>query len=346
MQYPDETKLPGAIPRVITDLAEQWTRSDTTVFDRVMSIQRHLTDLAVYHYDTTVSYAPTMQGLSDFLLKGKSGFCQQFASAMAVMLRSLHIPARVAMGYASGTQITNNTWSVMTTDLHAWVEVPFQGYGWLPFEPTPGKTNPAMETYMSSPSSGRNCEASTGKCSRGGATKKHGGSRGGTTVKGREGAVGNFNNRPLSPGTSFSAPKKVPLGEAVAWLAVAAALVLAGIPLVHWFRRRRKLHDAREPRALILATYDVFSERAADLGFGRGLGETPLEYRRRVEATELLVDGQLERLTGTVVRAAYASRAPSDDDAMDAAADADQVIRDLRRSTPLRRRLFGIYRRD
>jgi len=225
--------------------------------------------------------------------------------------------------------------------------VPFQGYGWLPFEPTPGKINPAMATYMSSPSSGGNCEASTGKCSGGGATKKHGGGRGGTTVKGREGAAGNFNNRPVSPGTPSSAPRKVPLREAVAWLAVAAALVLAGIPLVRWFRRRRKLRNAaREPRALILATYDVFSERAADLGFGRGLGETPLEYRRRVEATELLVDGQLERLTGTVVRAAYASRAPSDDDAMDAAADADQVIRDLRRSTPLRRRLFGIYRRD
>jgi hypothetical protein len=346
-QYPDETKLPGPIPRDITDLAQRWTRNDTTVFDRVMSIQRHLTDLAVYHYDTTVSYAPTMQGLSDFLLRDRSGFCQQFASAMAVMLRSLHIPARVAMGYASGTQITNDTWSVMTTDLHAWVEVPFQGYGWLPFEPTPGKTNPAMATYMSSPSSGGNCEASTGKCSGGGATKKHGGGRGGTTVKGREGAAGNFNNRPVSPGTPSSAPRKVPLREAVAWLAVAAALVLAGIPLVRWFRRRRKLRNAaREPRALILATYDVFSERAADLGFGRGLGETPLEYRRRVEATELLVDGQLERLTGTVVRAAYASRVPSGDDAMDAAADADQVIRDLRRSTPLRRRLFGIYRRD
>jgi transglutaminase-like putative cysteine protease len=347
VQYPDETKLPGPIPRNITDLAQQWTRNDTTVFDRVMSIQRHLTDPAVYHYDTTVSYAPTMQGLSDFLLRDKSGFCQQFASAMAVMLRSLHIPARVAMGYASGTQITNDTWSVMTTDLHAWVEVPFQGYGWLPFEPTPGKTNPAMVTYMSSPSSGRNCEASTGKCSDGGTTKKQGGSRGGTTVKGREGAAGNFNNRPVSPGTSSPAPRRVPLREAVAWLAAAAALVLAGIPLVRWFRRRRKLRNAaREPRALILATYDVFSERAADLGFGRGLGETPLEYRRRVEATELLVDGQLERLTGTVVRAAYASRAPSDDDAMDAAADADQVIRDLRRSTPLRRRLFGVYRRD
>jgi len=240
VQYPDETKLPGAIPRKITDLAQQWTRNDTTVFDRVMSIQRHLTDLAVYHYDTTVSYAPTMQGLSDFLLTDKRGFCQQFASAMAVMLRSLHIPARVAMGYASGTQITNDTWSVMTTDLHAWVEVPFQGYGWLPFEPTPGKTNPAMATYMSSPSSGGNCEASTGKCSDGGGTKKQSGGRGGTTVKGREGAAGNFNNRPVSPGTPSSAPRKVPLREAVAWLAAHLASLPSALAVVthdRWLMR-------------------------------------------------------------------------------------------------------------
>ena len=348
VQYPGETDLPGTLPREITDLAEQWTHNDTTVFDQVMSIQRHLTDPAMYRYDQAAKYAPTMQGLANFLLTGKRGFCQQFASAMAVMLRSLGIPARVAMGYASGALVGDNTWSVMTTDLHAWVEVPFEGYGWLPFEPTPGKTNPTMSTYMSSSSSGGNCEASTGKCSGGGTTKKRGGSRKGTTVQGREGAAGNFNNRPVSPGTPTSVPgRTVPLREAVSWLAIAAALVLVAIPLLRWFRRRRKLrHAAREPRALILATYDVFSERAADLGFGRGLGETPLEYRQRVEATDLLVDGHLERLTGTVVRAAYASHAPSNDDALDAAADADQIIRDLRRSTPLRRRLFGIYRRD
>src|SRR5439155_1651874 len=191
-----------------------------------------------------VSYEPTTQGLSDFLLKDKSDFCQQFASAMAVMLRSLHIPARVAMGYASGTQVAANTWSVMTTDLHAWVEVPFQSYGWLPFEPTPGKKNPAMVTYLSSTPSGGNCVASTGKCSGGVTTKKHGGSHGGTTVQGREGAAGNFNNRPVTPGTSSPTPRRIPLREAMALLAVAAALVLVGIPFVRWFRRRRKLRNA------------------------------------------------------------------------------------------------------
>ena len=347
-QYPDETKLPGTIPREITDLAERWTRNDPTAFDRVMSIQRHLTDADVYSYDQTVRYPSTMQGLADFLTKRQSGFCQQFASAMAVMLRSLGIPARVAMGYGSGTLVGDNTWGVMTTDLHAWVEVPFQGYGWLPFEPTPGKSNPVMTTYMSSSSSSGGCRESTGNCSTGGTTKNHKGSGKNPTVQGREGAAGNFNNRPISPGTASSAPgRRVPSGEVLGWLVVAGVLVLAGIPLVRWFRRRRKLHNAaREPRALILATYDVFSERAADLGFGRGPGETPFEYRRRVEAAHVLVDGHLERLTGSVVRAAYGSRAPSDDDALDAAADADQIIHDLRRSTPLRRRLFGIYRRD
>jgi hypothetical protein len=347
LQYPDETKVPGTLPPKITDLAKEWTRNDTTAFDRVMSIQRHLTDPALYHYDQRVKYPSTMQGLANFLLEGKNGFCQQFASAMAVMLRSLDIPARVAMGYASGALVGDNTWGVMTTDLHAWVEVPFEGYGWLPFEPTPGKSNPAMVTYMSSSSSGGTCVATTQKCSKGTSTKHPGGHKE-PTVQGREGAAGNFNNRPVSPGIPASAPgRSIPMREAVGWLAIAAVLVFGAIPLVRWFRRRRKLHNAaREPRALILATYDVFSERAADLGFGRGLGETPIEYRLRVEATDLLVDGHLERLTGTVVRAAYASRAPSNDDAMDAAADADQIIRDLRRSTPLRRRLFGIYRRD
>ena len=90
----------------------------------------------------------------------------------------------------------------------------------------------------------------------------------------------------------------------------------------------------------------MFSQRAADLGLGRGPGETPGEYRRRIEATDLLTDGHMERLTGTVVRAAYSARPVTHDDALDATADADQVIRDLRRSTSLRRRIVGIYRRD
>jgi hypothetical protein len=269
---------------------------------------------------------------------------------MAVMLRSLGIPARVAMGYGAGHLVGDNTWGVMTTDLHAWVEVPFQGYGWLPFEPTPGKSNPVMATYMSASSSGVNCDPSAGNCP--GVGNDEGG---GQKVPRHKIAPGRETRLPIDPGANApggTSARGTDVGRVrptavLLWLAVASALVLAAIPLVRSLRRRRKLHNAaREPRALILATYDVFSERAADLGFGRGPGETPFEYRRRVGSADVLVNGHLERLTGSVVRAAYGSRAPSDDDALDAAADADQIIRDLRHSTPLRRRLFGIYRRD
>ena len=125
-------------------------------------------------------------------------------------------------------------------------------------------------------------------------------------------------------------------------------IVLASIvPVSHWVRRRGRLLRARgEPRALILTTYDVFAERAGDLGLGPEQGETPFEYQRRMEATGKLEDGNLERMTGAVVRAAYAPDAPSEDDAVDVTADAGRVIRELRRGTSLRRKILGTYRRD
>ncbi len=125
-------------------------------------------------------------------------------------------------------------------------------------------------------------------------------------------------------------------------------VVLASIvPVSHWVRRRSRLLRARgEPRELILTTYDVFAERAGDLGLGPEQGETPFEYRRRMEATAKLEDGNLERMTGAVVRAAYAPDAPTEDDAVDVTADAAHVIRELRRGTSLRRKILGTYRRD
>ena len=73
-----------------------------------------------------------------FLTQTKAGFCQQYATAMAVLVRELGIPARIAVGYQEGTLQDDGTYLVQTKDAHAWVEVFFEGYGWLPFEPTPG----------------------------------------------------------------------------------------------------------------------------------------------------------------------------------------------------------------
>ena len=76
--------------------------------------------------------------LVQFVTETKAGYCQHYAGAMALMLRLLGVPSRVAVGFTSGTR-AGDTWRVTDHDAHAWVEVWFPGYGWVPFDPTPGR---------------------------------------------------------------------------------------------------------------------------------------------------------------------------------------------------------------
>jgi transglutaminase-like putative cysteine protease len=81
-----------------------------------------------------------MPPLVDFVLSTKRGYCQHYAGAMALMLRLLGVPSRVAVGFTSGTyDADDNEWTVKNTNAHAWVEVWFPRYGWIPFDPTPGR---------------------------------------------------------------------------------------------------------------------------------------------------------------------------------------------------------------
>jgi transglutaminase-like putative cysteine protease len=78
--------------------------------------------------------------LVDFVTRTREGYCQHYAGAMALMLRYLGIPARVAAGFTSGSyDVEEGTWTVTDRNAHTWVEVWFRGYGWLPFDPTPGR---------------------------------------------------------------------------------------------------------------------------------------------------------------------------------------------------------------
>ena len=87
--------------------------------------------------------------LAHFVAEGKRGYCQHFAGAMALMLRMLGIPARVAAGFTSG-KYEDGGWTVTDHNAHAWVEVWFPGFGWLPFDPTPGRGSLAASYSASS----------------------------------------------------------------------------------------------------------------------------------------------------------------------------------------------------
>jgi transglutaminase-like putative cysteine protease len=83
--------------------------------------------------------------LVGFVAETRAGYCQYFAGAMALMLRYLGVPARVAVGFSSGSyNAKTGVWTVTDHDAHAWVEVWFRGYGWLPFDPTPSTGRPEL----------------------------------------------------------------------------------------------------------------------------------------------------------------------------------------------------------
>jgi len=94
---------------------------------------------------------PGLPPLVGFVMQTQTGYCQHFAGAMALMARMLGIPARVAAGFVSG-HFVNGEWQVTDRDAHTWVEVWFRGYGWLPFDPTPGRGHIAAPYSAASPS--------------------------------------------------------------------------------------------------------------------------------------------------------------------------------------------------
>jgi len=94
----------------------------------------------VFQYDETPPQSSDLPALAAFVTQTRRGYCQHFAGAMALMLRYLGIPARVAAGFTSGTyDRSKHEWTVTDHDAHTWVEAWFPRYGWLPFDPTPGR---------------------------------------------------------------------------------------------------------------------------------------------------------------------------------------------------------------
>jgi hypothetical protein len=111
----------------------------TTPYNQALAIQDYLRGLK-YNRDAR---SPSSRGdeTDVFLFIQKEGVCTDFATAMAVLLRSLGVPARLATGYLPGEYDKSiSGYLVRGKDYHAWPEVYFPGYGWIEFEPTPGST--------------------------------------------------------------------------------------------------------------------------------------------------------------------------------------------------------------
>ena len=250
--YPDNYSVygdPGSVSARAANLAEEVTRGATTEYDKVMALTTYLQ--RNYRYTLDLPPVPAGKDPVDwFLFDVKTGYCEQFATAETLMLRSLGIPARLATGYATGDYdpILNQA-VVREHDAHAWVEVWFPGHGWVPVDPTPG-VSPLAATRFPSHWAG------------GGIAR-------------------------LIPHLSIGAPAAA-LGSLGVLAVVPPAIAIALIAVLGyaWLRRRgwTRRRRAQPGESELLRLYERLQRR---LSRRRAPPETPLEYQEAMQSVLL-----------------------------------------------------------
>jgi transglutaminase-like putative cysteine protease len=124
-------------------LARRITAGAPTSYAAVLAVDRYLQR----HYGYGEHPARHDFPLEAFLFQDRFGYCQQFSGAMALMLRMVGIPARAAAGFTPGTlNRYSHEWRVRDLDAHSWVEVYFNGIGWVRFDPTPSSAPAASQS--------------------------------------------------------------------------------------------------------------------------------------------------------------------------------------------------------
>lgn len=137
-QRSDLVQLPQATPEVIRRRAFEVTQGTTDPFDAALALQRWFRTGGGFTYDLTPQIdGDAMSSIARFVSDDRRGYCEQFATAMAMMARAVGIPSRVAIGFLRPER-DGNAWVFRGTDMHAWPELYFRGVGWVRFEPTPG----------------------------------------------------------------------------------------------------------------------------------------------------------------------------------------------------------------
>lgn len=142
----DFTSLPTGLDPAVAALVDSLVAQAGAggPYERALAINNYLTDSENgFLYSLTTEPGTSGDDLVNFL-ENKRGYCEQYAAAMAVMLRAAGVPARVVLGYTPGT-FDDGAWTVTTDDAHAWVEAYFSGLGWMPFDPTPIGPGRAVE---------------------------------------------------------------------------------------------------------------------------------------------------------------------------------------------------------
>lgn len=137
-------ELPDDFPAAVEATAREVTEGTTSAYDAALTLQNWMRD--EFKYSLEIQEGHGNNAIESFL-QNRVGYCEQFAGSYAAMMRSINIPARVAVGFTPGTSDGQGNYSVLGRNAHAWPEVWFDDIGWVPFEPTPGRGAPNAFEY-------------------------------------------------------------------------------------------------------------------------------------------------------------------------------------------------------
>ncbi|MEV9641810.1 transglutaminase domain-containing protein [Mammaliicoccus sciuri] len=140
-------QLPDELPKRVKDLALSITEKETSVYDKAKAVEQYFKRNGFTYETQNVAYpSPNQDYVDQFLFDTKKGYCDNFSTSMAVMLRSAGIPTRWVKGFAPGElsyKASGKTvYRVTNDEAHSWVEAYIPDVGWMPFEPTIGFTHP------------------------------------------------------------------------------------------------------------------------------------------------------------------------------------------------------------
>jgi protein-glutamine gamma-glutamyltransferase len=140
-------RLPPELDPRIKALAQEAASPAASNYDRAVQVRNYLRDN--FGYTLENQNVDPSNPLGSFLFTTRKGYCEYFASAMAIMLRTIGIPARLVNGFQTGSYNRyGKDFVVRARDAHSWVEVYFPGYGWIPFDPTPPDPHPVIASEL------------------------------------------------------------------------------------------------------------------------------------------------------------------------------------------------------
>lgn len=299
-------QLPAGLDPDVRSLALEWTRGKKTDLERLIAIQDELR--LGFDYDDQIEPAKSDDYLAQFLFDTKTGYCQQFATAFAVLARTLGYPTRVVVGFLPGESddATPDEFVVRGSDAHAWPEVYFPGHGWIPFEPTPrnGATGPAhtVPPTQLPEGGGGDTGGDLGPQPIGEGNRRPENFRGSDDPR----LIGVEEGARAAREAEAARRWREGFRRVVTVLAAIALFFLASVPLLKQARATRLYRRARDARGLAAAGFIEFQQEAAEFTRGRGSAESASSFARRVAATRGLPMDEAIRLAAIYDAAQYA----------------------------------------